>query len=374
METEDPNHKNNDIDLKNSMTYWVATVIALLFGIIIIINSIFQSSDLLARVYMGFGMGLYFIGISLIVNGSFSQRKAFNILRRDIRALSQNDNSNPPSDKFTVRAEIYKELNERPDKLNLARRVQLFEFHMQHAMKESILYFSLAFSIGSAALFGFITVSAFHNNQFYNQYSSGLAFGGIFLAICAFIPIILEKIRGQNNCGKTQQKLLAATICTEDIRREINLQAIELKIWLKRIEEKLDNSVTSNHEISKKTERTVESTNEQKREDSILSKFHRLNEKMDNDGPLWKKMGEVYMGIGAIAIAIEFISFLQVWDVTSYRDVGYLQYLLNGLLQFVSTMSPGLTVLGVGLAVYAFGVSLVENQEIKKMIGDSHKN
>lgn len=64
-----------------------------------------------------------------------------------------------------------------------------------------------------------------------------LSFMGVGIAIIAFtrnsvtMPKIIE----------TLERIKTSTVCTEDIRREINLNAIEYKIRLNRIEEKIDN-------------------------------------------------------------------------------------------------------------------------------------
>jgi fumarate reductase subunit C len=162
------------------------------------------------------------------------------------------------------------------------------------------------------------------------------------------------------------RKVRDITIYNEDIRHEINLHAIEFKIRLNRIEEKIENSAINKNEVSKKDEWVAKLINEQKRDDSIFGRFHQLMEKWDNDGARWKKMGEVYMLIGAGATAIEISSFISYYDLSSWAQEGILQSTQNTLLQLFVIVSPGITIAGVGLAIYAFGVSLVDNQKLKK--------
>jgi hypothetical protein len=147
----------------------------------------------------------------------------------------------------------------------------------------------------------------------------------------------------------------------EDIRREINLQAIHFNIILNRIDEKLDSLVIDKNELSPKLEGDLEKT----KKGSIFNKIWQRVEDLDRDGPRWKKLGETYMFFGAIATTIEVISFVQTFDTSSWKTIGLIHYLVNAFLQLFTTIAPGVTVLGVGLAIYAFGINLIDNQKIK---------
>jgi len=84
-------------------------------------------------------------------------------------------------------------------------------------------------------------------------------------------------------------------------------------------------------------------------------------DKWDNDGVRWKKMGEVYILIGAFAIILEVIQYFSCISLSSIN----LLWALQALLTLFSSISPGLAIAGIGMAIYAFGVSLIDGQTIK---------
>jgi hypothetical protein len=146
--------QNNDPDLRDDVVFWGGLVVAIL-GTIFIIFSIFQKEEFMSRMWMAFGIGLYFLGISLLISASFSHKKAFNILRKEIRALSLKATPNLDSNEalkktnlsnsndideicndyskllaqLTSKEESYKNLRENTDKLNTAILFQLLKFH-----------------------------------------------------------------------------------------------------------------------------------------------------------------------------------------------------------------------------------------------------
>ena len=80
-------------------------------------------------------------------------------------------------------------------------------------------------------------------------------------------------------------------------------------------------------------------------------------DKWDNDGQRWKKMGEIYMLFGAGATALEVGHFFASTNISIP--------FINELLTLFSTISPGLAIAGIGMAIYAFGVNLIDSQLIK---------
>lgn len=92
---------SDDVDLTNTVGYWVAAALALSGGSIMVFYSTLQP-DALFRVILPFGTALYFIGITLIIHGGFSQKKAFNYLRQEICRLSQNTNLKSPENKVSI--------------------------------------------------------------------------------------------------------------------------------------------------------------------------------------------------------------------------------------------------------------------------------
>jgi len=90
---------------------------------------------------------------------------------------------------------------------------------------------------------------------------------------------------------------------------------------------------------------------------SIIKKIHKLMDKWDNDGQRWKKMGEIYMLFGAGATALEVGHFFASTNISIP--------FINELLTLFSTISPGLAIAGIGMAIYAFGVNLIDSQLIK---------
>lgn len=103
--------------------------------------------------------------------------------------------------------------------------------------KTPLLFFCLGVVFLAAVLFAILTWAAFQNDIFFDKYVNGLALGGIFLTICAFISLIFEKIRLQER----QYPLIDTSQMFENLRCEINIHAIELKERLNRIEEKEEN-------------------------------------------------------------------------------------------------------------------------------------
>jgi hypothetical protein len=94
---------------------------------------------------------------------------------------------------------------------------------------------------------------------------------------------------------------------------------------------------------------------------SFLKRFHKLMDKWDNDGVRWKTMGECYIIIGAGATLLEVGQFFSDLNVSSIN----FSWLVQALKTLFSLISPGLAIAGIGIAIYAFGVSLIEGQIIK---------
>jgi uncharacterized membrane protein YfcA len=91
---------------------------------------------------------------------------------------------------------------------------------------------------------------------------------------------------------------------------------------------------------------------------SILTKFHQMNMNAKDDGYSLKETGLYFIYLGTIASIFEVI---------------YCIYFTNNSLNLIETVnhyfitiSPGITILAAGFAIYAFGVTLVENQRNKK--------
>jgi rRNA-processing protein FCF1 len=192
-----------------------------------------------------------------------------------------------------------------------------------------------------------------------------LALFGISIAIFYAVDAIIDNNKFQKTVLQELQSMKKNSSNNEDVRIEINLHAIELKRRLNRIEEKIERIALMREGESNGIITTNESEDVRKINNSLYRRFRRWTDKYDTDGPRWKQMGEIYMGFGAFAGFIEVVHFFWYYDPSIWRDVGFLQHFSQSLLNFFSTISPGVTILGVGLAIYAFGVSLIENQKGK---------
>jgi hypothetical protein len=93
---------------------------------------------------------------------------------------------------------------------------------------------------------------------------------------------------------------------------------------------------------------------------SFFCRSQKLMDEWDNDGPRWKKMGEIYMMVGAGATALEVGQFL----ASTNLSISF----ITGLLTLFTTVSPGLSIAGIGMGIYAFGVNLVDSQIIRSKI------
>jgi len=178
--------QNNDPDLRDRIGFWGGLLVAVL-GTVFIIFSIFQSEEFMSRMWMAFGIGLYFLGISLLISASFSHKKAFNILRKEIRALSLNATTVPNLDsddtlkktnlsnindideicddykilldQITSKEELCKNLREDTNKLNTAILFQLLKFHKNNEQgNRELLYCNLYLMMG-ALIFSLAAVS-----------------------------------------------------------------------------------------------------------------------------------------------------------------------------------------------------------------------
>jgi hypothetical protein len=94
---------------------------------------------------------------------------------------------------------------------------------------------------------------------------------------------------------------------------------------------------------------------------SFLKRFHEWMDKWDNDGTRWKKMGEGYLLIGAGVICLEIGQFFSCLNNPSIN----FSWVVQALEKLFSLISPGLAIVGIGMAIYAFGVSLIDGQIIK---------
>jgi len=84
-------------------------------------------------------------------------------------------------------------------------------------------------------------------------------------------------------------------------------------------------------------------------------------DKWNDDVTRWKKMGVIYLLIGAGAICLEIGHFFSNLDISSTN----FSWVVQSLISLFYSISPGLAILGIGMAIYAFGASLIDSEIIK---------
>lgn len=98
----------------------------------------------------------------------------------------------------------------------------------------------------------------------------------------------------------------------------------------------------------------------------IWGKFRQWDDKLDNNGNYFKGFGLAFMLIGFIVLLLNVIPVLIALQFDP--KIGFFQQIIQDLTQFFTATISGLTILGVGIAIYAFGVNLIQSQQIEGLL------